>query len=515
MLSICRYNSSMDEISLPYGVTQEESEPNLIRTFCFPMILNAKQVKLLHQVLDLGHEIREQIVDQRVKDREANRTIREAGGKPKYLGLFEQQKQISAWIKTQGRFALIHSQVAQNLSARIDKADKHWLKGLKTGDKRAKPARHRDRKFFRSVTYPQYGNGVRLSAGKVWFSKLGTFRLHDFQKVTGIKKTVSIVWKQGKFWAVFTAQQAADQWFAPKSDWQNKPTVGGDFGLKSLLTLSDELVFDPPKRLKEAFHGLRSIQKSVSRKFEARERAWVVDQALAKASCKPLTALRDYPRSNRLRDDIKRLAKAHTKVERSRGYDHAKIASIIQSEYSLVTLENHGVQFMIRNSRLAKSASDRAISSLKQRIKSTLAPERIFLVSTTDENGGGNSQTCTCGAPAPKTLKDRIHACTSCGRMGDRDVVAGDRVHVRTFGRVTQGRGQRTWPVLKNTGKRGEHKSKAVKRRPGESVKAGFKVFEEAQTSQVSWAKEQTSGGKPTEKDKTGLAQTASKTLSP
>jgi transposase len=505
----------MDEISLPYGVSQEATEPNLIRTFCFPLILDAKQVKFLHQVLDLGHEIREKIVDQRIEDREANRAVREAGGKSKYLGLFEQQKLVSAWMKTQGRFALIHSQVAQNLSARIDKADKHWLKGLKTGDTRAKPARHRDRKLFRSVTYPQYGNGVRLSAGKVWFSKLGTFRLHDYQKIPGIKKTVSIVWKQGKFWAVFTAQQTADKWFEPKSEWRDKSTVGGDFGLKSLLTLSDELIFDPPKRLKEAFKGLRSIQKSVSRKFEARERAWVVNQALAKASGKPQTALRDYPRSNRLRDDIRRLAKAHTKVERCRGYDHAKIASILQSEYSQVALENHGVQFMIRNSRLAKSASDRAISNLKLRIKSTLAPERILLVSTTDENGGGNSQTCTCGAPVQKTLKDRIHACASCGRTGDRDVVAGDRVHVRTFGRVTQGRGQRTWPVLKNIGKRGEHKSEAIDRWPGESVKTGFKVLDEAQTSQASWAKENTSGGKPTEKDKTGLVQTASKSLLP
>jgi transposase len=497
----------MNQDLLPYGVSQEASTPNLIRSFCFPLIVDAKQIKLLHQVLDLGHEIREQVVAERIKSREQNRLIRQAGGSPVYPNLTEQRRSIAALMKADSRFKLIHSQVAQDQCERIDKADKHWLKSLKQGDKGAKPARHRDRKFFRSVTYPQYGNGVRLSAGKIWFSKLGTFRLHDYQKITGIKKTVSIVWKQGKFWAVFTAQQAANKWFEPKAEWQEKPTVGGDFGLKSLLTLSDEFVFDPPRRLKEAFQDLRIIQKSVSRKFEARKRAWFVDQALAKASGKPVMALRDYPRSNRLYEDIKRLAKAHTKVERCRGYDHAKIASILQAEYSQVALEDHGVQFMIRNSRMAKSASDRAIGSLKLRIKSTLAPERIFLVSTTDENGSGNSQTCTCGAPVPKTLKDRTHACASCGRTGDRDVVAGDRVHVRTFGRVTQGRGQRSWQGSQDACKRGEHKSEAVDRWPGESAptSAGFKVSDEAQTSQVSWAKEHTSGGKPTEADKTSL----------
>jgi transposase len=504
----------MDQALLPYGVSQEANKPNLIRSFCFPMILNAKQTKLLHQVLDLGHEIRERVVAERIKNREDNRLLRKAGGSPIYVNLTEQRKSISAMMKTDARFKLIHSQVAQDQCERIDKADKHWLKSLKKGDKRAKPARHRDRKFFRSVTYPQYGNGVRLSAGSVWFSKLGNFRLHDYQKIPGIKKTVSVVWKQGKFWAVFTVEQAANKWFAPKSEWTEKPTVGGDFGLKSLLTLSDETVFDPPRRLKDAFQKLRTIQKSVSRKFEARKREWVVDQALANASGKPATALRDYPRSNRLLDDIRRLAKAHTKVERCRGYDHAKIASILRDEYSQVALEDHGVQFMIRNSRLAKSASDRAIGSLKLRIKSTLAPERLFRVTTTDEQGGGNSQTCTCGAHVPKNLKDRIHTCASCGRTGDRDVVAGDRVHVRTFGRVTQVHGQRSWPVLKSNGKRGEHKSKAIDRWLGESGTVGFQVLDEAQTSQASWAIESTSGGKPTEVDKTSFVL-ASEPLSP
>lgn len=497
----------MNQALLPHGITQEVGQPEIIRSFCFPLILNAKQVKFLHHVLDLGHEIREKVVAERIQNRQANRALRDAGEKPAYVGLTEQRRTIAAFMKADSRFKLIHSQVAQDQCERIDKADKTWLKRLKQGDKRAKPAHHRDRKDFRSITYPQYGNGVRLSAGKVWFSKLGTFRLHDYQKIPGIKKTVSIVWKQGKFWAVFTAQQSALKWFEPKKDWADKPTVGGDFGLKSLLTLSDGTVFDPPRRLKEAFQKLRTIQKSVSRKFEARKRAWIVDQALAKASGRPTAPLRDYPRSERLKAEIRRLAKAHTKVERCRGYDHAKLASILQSEYSQVALEEHGVQFMIRNGRLAKSASDRAIGNLKLRIKSTLAPERVLLVSTTDEHGDGNSQTCTCGAEVRKTLKERMHSCPSCGRAGDRDVVAADRVHLRTFGRLTQVCGQRIC-------ERGEHKSGAIDRWPGEFAQADFGVLTEAQTSQASLAIEKTSGGKPTEVDKTSLVL-ASKTLSP
>lgn len=491
----------MNQALLAYGITQEEEKPDIVRSFSFPMILSDKEVSFLHKVLDLGHEIREKVVAQRIENRKENRLLKRADPscKPTYLKLTDQRKIIAAWLKTQPRFKLIHSQVAQNLCERIDSADKKWLKGIATGDKRAKPARHRERKDFRSITYPQYGNGVRLSGGKIWFSKLGTFRLHDYQKIVGDKKTVSIVWKQGRFWAVFTSRIAAAKWFSPQDRWQGKPTAGGDFGLKSLLTLSDGQVFDPPRRMKEAFRAVRLIQKSVSRKFEARKRVWEKDQALARASGLPTIPLRDYPRSNRLIADIRRLAKAHTKVERCRDYDQAKIASIINAEYSQIALEDHCVQFMIRNRRLAKSASDRAISKMKSRIKSTLATSRVFLVTTTDEDRRGNSQTCTCGQHVPKVLKDRVHACPSCGRTGDRDVVAADRVHLRTFGDVTQVRGQRVC-------ERGEHKSCRAKRLSGELSEDDFRVLRETQTSQVSLMMEETADGKPTAEDKTSFA---------
>jgi hypothetical protein len=114
----------MSQLLLPYGVSQEASPPNLIRSFCFPLILNRQQEKLLHYVLDLGHEIREQVVAQRMADRSVNREAQKAGEKPTYLNLIEQRKLIAAWLKSEPRFKLIHGQVAQDQCARIDKADK-------------------------------------------------------------------------------------------------------------------------------------------------------------------------------------------------------------------------------------------------------------------------------------------------------------------------------------------------------------------------------------------------------
>jgi len=91
--------------------------------------------------------------------------------------------------------------------------------------------------------------------------------------------------------------------------------------------LSDGEVFDPPRRLKEALALVRHIQRSVSRKFEARKCAW----AVAKQADPNIGPLRAFPRSARLVAEIRRLAKAHTKVERCRGYDQAKIAACLEN----------------------------------------------------------------------------------------------------------------------------------------------------------------------------------------
>lgn len=77
-------------------------------------------------------------------------------------------------------------------------------------------------------------------------------------------------------------------------------------------------------------------------------------------------------------------------------------------------------------------------------------------------------------------------------------MVAADRVHFRTFGQFTQGRGQRPC-------ERGEHESGAIDRWPGEFAQADFGMFGEAHTSQAFLAIDSTSGGKPTEADKTSF----------
>jgi hypothetical protein len=110
----------------------------------------------------------------------------------------------------------------------------------------------------------------------------------------------------------------------------------------------------------------------MSRQFEAREKQYEVLVAQAKAEERPVSPLKDIPYLNRLKSQIKVVAKLHTKVDNIRDHHHKKNASVVASRYRKSAVEEHGVQFMIRNRRLAKVATDRAIHKQKLSLKSKL-----------------------------------------------------------------------------------------------------------------------------------------------
>jgi putative transposase len=173
----------------------------------------------------------------------------------------------------------------------------------------------------------------------------------------------------------------------------------------------------------------------MSRQLEAREKKYEILSAQAKVEGRPVSPLKDIPYSNRLKAQVKVIAKLHTKVDNIRDHHHKKNASVVASRYRKAAVEEHGVQFMIRNRKLAKVATDRAIHKQKLLLKSKLGKRYIAAPNQTEN--GGNSQTCTCGAPVPKELKDRIHRCPVCSLTAGRDHVAANIVSIIAFGVVS------------------------------------------------------------------------------
>ena len=192
--------------------------------------------------------------------------------------------------------------------------------------------------------------------------------------------------------------------------------------------LADGTIFLPGKPLQKALPKLRREQKRMSRKFEARKRVFhAYHQAFVALGLHgPLPERNHLPLSHRLQRQIRRVAQCHTKVECTRRDDLRKAARTIEQQYRLVGVEEHSTEFMRRNRRTSRAVSDVAPGLFKQCLKHALGPDRYIGGGTSRPGIGGNSQTCLCGEPVPKTLKDRWHECPACGLSGPR---CGQRQH--------------------------------------------------------------------------------------
>jgi len=140
-----------------------------------------------------------------------------------------------------------------------------------------------------------------------------------------------------------------------------------------------------------------------------------------------------WPLSHRLKKQIRRVAVLHTRIVCQRKDQLRKIARYIEQHYRLAAIEEHGIEFMRRNRRLARAVSDVAPGMLKQLLQN--APGERYIPTSNQRKGiGGNSQTCLCGHPVPKSLKDRWHNCPKCGLSLDRDVCSAKIVELIAFG---------------------------------------------------------------------------------
>lgn len=408
----------------------------VVRAYAFPLEVNLAHSDKLFKVKNLCWEAREYLVAQRVENRKHNQALRAAGQPVKYLSRDDQYKQVALLARDDRRFAALHSQVLQNVAVRVDEGTKRWLEARRDGRKNVNPPGPILAKDYLSFTYPQYGTSAHVQGGKLHLSKLGEFRLLAYRKMRGQPKTVTVKFEDGRWWAVITCALQPKDVYRSDEVVAHLPDVGADPGLSTLLTLADGTTFDPPKPLKEALSKLRRAQRDMSRKFRVREVQHDAEQARRRATkAAPLPPLRETPYSNRLKEQIKCVAKLYTKVKNTREHYHKKLASNLEKSYRHVAVEEHGVLFMLRNRKQARAASDRGIAAMKSTLQNKLGP-RYFKTPNQRPGLGGNSQTCLCGEPVPKALKDRTHSCPKCGLIAPRDVVSANVVMLIAFGRA-------------------------------------------------------------------------------
>lgn len=410
-----------------------------LRAFHFRLEATPQGSRKLHAVLDLAHELRNLQVGVLVANRDEAHAAKERGEQPVYLSAGDLKKLVASKELPQ-QFQALHSQVRQDISLRVSEGQKRWLEALKEGRPNVRPPGAIARKHFRSITYPQYGTAAHIKNGRLHLSKLGEFALIGWRKMRGAKKTVTLKWKDGHWWAIVMCEVQERDVCRPLAEVQHLPDAGVDPGLAAVLTDSHGTSYETPKPLTKAQAKLRQLQKDVSRKFEIRKAQHEAKLALARAggnkapvASGEVQSLTQAPYSNRLRTAIRKLARAHTKVSNVRLDVARKNARRIERSFSRVGVEEHSLGFMLRNRHLAKATSDVAIGMQKQALKSALGSGR-YVAAPNRRAEGGNSQTCLCGEAVPKSLANRWHSCPACGLQGPRDQISAIIVQHTSFG---------------------------------------------------------------------------------
>lgn len=205
-------------------------------------------------------------------------------------------------------------------------------------------------------------------------------------------------------------RRIADMWFAvinievPESTstlkqttGDNQAIVGVDFGIKTMMVLSDGTIYENPKALKLNLKRLKQRQRRLSKKQKGSK--------------------------NRRKAQMK-VARTHYRISCIRLNAIHQATTEIVKNYDKIVIEDLNVAGMGKNHRLAQALSDVSFGEIRRQLaykalwsgKELVVADRFF----------ASSKTCSgCGHKKDKLkLSERIYKCENCGLEIDRDLNA-------------------------------------------------------------------------------------------
>jgi putative transposase len=287
--------------------------------------------------------------------------------------------------------AQLNFSASQDILRRLDKSFQAFFKRIKSGDKPGFP-RFKGRDYFHSITFPVYGDGIKLKNRKLYVQNVGTIRIKLHRNIEGTIKTVAIKRQNDKFYASFSCDEVPQN-ILPASTKE----IGIDVGIKTFVVMSDGREIDNPKYLKQSETKLKETQRRYSKK-----------------------------RSKSVR---KKLARLHEKVSNQRKDFQHKLSRKIVDEFGYIYIEKLQPKEMVKDSFriLNKYINDAAWTQFFGFLscKAEWAGRTIVKV-----NPKNTTQACSgCGAIVPKDLSIRVHDCPYCGLVLSRDLNASKNIN--------------------------------------------------------------------------------------
>ena len=243
-----------------------------------------------------------------------------------------------------------------------------------------------------SYTFPSWGDGCRRTdADRLSLQGVGHLKVTWHRPVQGIIKTVTVT-RQADLWSVCFRVE-----YVPETAPVPEATGGIAGGLTAFATLSTGETIANPRHARKAQRKLRRAQRRVARR----------------------------PRGGRNRSKaVVLLHKAPVPVQNQRADFHHHTARTLVDPSGVIAVEDVHVQGLARG-MLAHSVREAGWSAFLDKLMTKAAEAGRQVVQV---NPRGTSPTCLCGAPVPKTLSQRWHACAACGLSAARDHVSAQRI---------------------------------------------------------------------------------------
>lgn len=321
---------------------------------------------------------------------------RKAGrGTPRYITL---QNLLPAMKAGTPELDQVFSQVLQNVAKRVRSGFENYWARRKAGLKAHTP-RLRRRSSYNSLTYPQFG--FKLEGSTLKLSKIGNISIKLHRPIRGKVRTLTVKrGAAGKLYAVFSCE------VEPSPIPNREKAVGIDFGLNSLVALSDGTTFEAPRNYRKAEKRLARLQRIHSR--------------------------RKRNSRNREKERVK-IARLSERVADQRRDFAYKAARNVVNKYERIYVEDLKIQNMQKNRCMGKSIADAGWGTLRGAL-TYMAHLSEGVIASVDPRD--TSQLCSrCGNRVEKNLADRVHICPRCGLVLDRDVNAARNILRKGIGR--------------------------------------------------------------------------------
>jgi len=303
----------------------------------------------------------------------------------------------------------INDHVLRNVLERVDLAFKAFFRRVKAGEKSGYP-RFQSYTRYDSFTYPDL-QGWKVIPGegrhaKLILSKIGTINVKLHRPIQGKIKTATIK-REGEHWYVTFACEVESEALPVSYE-----DVGIDLGITHFAALSNGEMIDNPRHYRRAEKKLKQLQQALARKKRG---------------------------SHRRKKAAQKVAKAHRKVRNQRKDFHHKESRKLVNKYQVIVFEELQAANLSKRpkpkqdesgkylpngaatkSGLNKSIRDAGWNSFTQMVKAKAECAGRTIIFVDPKN---TSQICSaCGVKGPhKDLEERIHTCTYCGVVLDRD----------------------------------------------------------------------------------------------